>query len=473
MQSYTIRPVRTQPKWLFSCVLLLVVLSMPGCEAPTSPEVAGESALEHVAKHLDPTYVCPMHPQIVRDAPASCPICGMDLVAKEREGHEESALEHAARHLDVKYVCPMHPKIVRDEPASCPICGMDLVARELDDGGSKRPAVALSAAVVQNLGVRVAKVERGTLWKYIRTQGKVVYDDDRVLQIHSRTPGWIENLYVRTDGVRVERKDDLADYFSPDVLWAQQDYISSLEEAELDSFGGSESANPAREFRLRSGVDLLRYFKVPTMDIMGIERSMEPRVIVPIRAPQGGILVEHNVREGMFVTPGDAMFTIVDLSEVWVMVDIFEHQIAWVRPGLHAKVTTPAYPGRSWEGKVEFVYPEVHPEARTLRARLEFQNPDELLMPNMFVEAVIYGGPKRDVLTVPREALILSGERELIVKALGAGRFQPVEIETGMWRGDRVEVRSGLEEGEEVVVSGQFLIDSESNLQASFLRMTE
>ena len=209
------------------------------------------------------------------------------------------------------------------------------------------------------------------------------------------------------------------------------------------------------------------------MDIMGLERSMEPRSIVPIRAPQGGVIIEHRVREGMFVTPADNMFTIVDLSEVWVMVDVFEHQLAWMREGLSGEVTTPAYPGRVWEGRVDFIYPEVHPQARTMRARLEFTKPQELLKPNMFVEVVIYGGPKRDILILPREALILSGERELAVQALGEGRFQPVEVKTGMWRGDQVEVLSGLAEGDEVVVSGQFLIDSESNLQASLRRLAD
>ena len=386
----------------------------------------------------------------------------------------ESALEHARKHQDPSYVCPMHPNIVRDQPASCPICGMDLVAKMLEEVEAERPVVTLGAAVMQNMGLRTARIERGTLWKYIKTQGKVAYDDDRVIQVHPRTAGWIENLYVRTDGVRVKRKDDLADYFSPEVLWAQQDYIDTLEAGELESFGSADrNKDSYQAFRQRAGVDLLRYYKVPGMDVMGIEKSMEPRSIVPIKAPQGGVITEHRVREGMYVTPADAMFTIVDLSEVWVMVDIFEHQIAWLRPGLTAEISTPAYPGRVWEGKVDFVYPEVHPQARTLRARLEFTNQDELLMPNMFVEAVIYGGPKRDVLIVPREALILTGEREMVVKVLGDNTFQPVEIETGMWQGSSVEVRSGLDEGDEVVLSGQFMIDSESNLQASFRRLAE
>jgi Cu(I)/Ag(I) efflux system membrane fusion protein len=386
----------------------------------------------------------------------------------------ESALDHARKHLDPSYVCPMHPNIVRDQPASCPICGMDLVAKRLERVEDERPVITLGAAVVQNMGLRTARIERGTLWKYIKTQGKVAYDDDRVVQVHARTAGWIENLYVRTDGVRVQRKDDLADYFSPEVLWAQQDYIDTLKEGEVDSFGSNEqNPDPARTFKQRASFDLLHYYRVPTMDIMGIQRSMKPRSIVPIKAPQSGVITEHRVREGMYVTPEDAMFTIVDLSKVWVMVDIFEHQIAWVRPGLTAEITTPAYPGRVWEGTLEFIYPEVHPQARTLKARLEFTNKDELLMPNMFVEAVIYGGPRRDVLTVPREALILSGEREMVVKVLDQNRFQPVEVQTGMWQGGAAEVRSGLDEGDEVVLSGQFLIDSESNLQASFRRLSE
>jgi Cu(I)/Ag(I) efflux system membrane fusion protein len=369
------------------------------------------------------------------------------------------------------FVCPMHPHIAGDHADTCPICGMDLVEKDLDDTGAERPAVTLTPAVMQNMGVRTAPVERGTLWKFIETQGTVVPDDDRLINVHPRTAGWIETLYVRTDGERVERKDDLADYFSPDVLWAQREYIDALAAGELGSFGGGGELSE-QDFRRRAGVDLLRYFRVPNMDIMGLERSMEPRSIVPIRAPQGGVVVAHNVREGSFVTPATPLFTIVDMGEVWVMVDLYEHHLAWVQPGLEAEIATPAYPGRSWRGRVEFVYPSVDPVTRTLRARLEFPNPEEALKLNMFVEVKIYGGPKRDVLMLPREAVIQTGERTVAVKALGDGRFQPVEVTTGMWRGDQVELLSGLDEGDEVVVSGQFLIDSESNMQASLQRLS-
>jgi Cu(I)/Ag(I) efflux system membrane fusion protein len=387
------------------------------------------------------------------------------------EAAEESAIEHAVRHADPTFVCPMHPQIVRNAEASCPICGMDLVEKDIDAGGGERPEVRLSPAVVQNMGVRTDKVARGTLWKYIRSQGSVAYDDDRILHIHARAAGWIENLYVRTEGERVQYKDDLLDFFSPAIVWAQMDYATALEGGEVASFGGTPP--PGSKGHVQGTHNILKYLKLPKPYIKAIEDSGEPRALLPFRAPQGGVVTYVGVREGMYVEPEDRMFTIVDLSTVWVIVDIPEHQIAWVRPGVSAEVTSAAYPGRTWEGKVDFVYPEVHPYTRTLRVRLAFSNPDEMLLPNMFVEAVIYGGPKHDTLTIPREALIVSGEREAVVKALGEGRFQPVEVQTGMWRGDAVEILAGLDEGEEIVVSGQFLIDSESSLQASFLRMTE
>jgi Cu(I)/Ag(I) efflux system membrane fusion protein len=381
--------------------------------------------------------------------------------------------EYARRHLDPTYVCPMHPQIIRSEAGSCPVCGMALVAREAEHGGAVQPAVELSAAVRQRMGLRTTTVQRNTLWKYIRTQGTVTYDEDRILHVHPRTDGWIENLYVRTDGVRVERKDDLADYFSPLVLQAQLEYIDALEQQELTSFDASQHQQELTEGRARLTYDLLRYLKVPGMWAMGIEKALEPREIVPIRAPQGGIVTAVRAREGAYVTPADAIFTIVDLSEIWVMVDIFEHQIDWVSPGLSAEISTPAYPGRTWEGRVDFIYPEVHKRARTLRARLEFANEGELLKPNMFVEVIIFGGPRKAILTVPREALILTGEREAVVKMLEDGQFQPVEVTTGMWQGGQVEILAGLEEDDEIVVSGQFLIDSESNLRASLRRLAE
>jgi Cu(I)/Ag(I) efflux system membrane fusion protein len=174
----------------------------------------------------------------------------------------------------------------------------------------------------------------------------------------------------------------------------------------------------------------------------------------------------------MFVPPSMELFTIADLSRVWVQVDIFEHQMDWVRVGNVAEITVPAFPGKTWEGRIEYIYPELDAMARTLRLRLVFDNPDLQLRPNMFAQVTIYGGPKQDVLVIPKQALIVTGQRKAVVKRIGENRFQPVDVVTGMHSGEQVEILNGLKQGDEIVVSGQFLIDSESSLQASFSRLS-
>jgi Cu(I)/Ag(I) efflux system membrane fusion protein len=383
--------------------------------------------------------------------------------ALAEEASAETPLEHALKHLDPKFVCPMHPQIVRDEPGTCPICGMDLVERLMDPMTGKQPEVSLSPAVIQTLGVRTAPVERGTMWRFIRTVGRVEYDETRLAHIHPRAEGWIEGLLLRAEGEPVEAGQELAQLYAPAILSAQVDFLLALD----------PQPQGVAQVKADKARNLLRLLDVPDEVIGEIARAREPRNTVPVRAPIGGIVTQMMAREGMFVSPSTEMFTIADLSRVWVMVDVFEHQIDWIRSGLTAEIRVPAYPGRAWEGEVDYLYPALDPKTRTLRVRLAFPNPDGVLKPNMFAEVVIYGGPRQDLLKIPREALIVTGEREAVVKALGDGRFQPVDVVTGMQRGGEVEILSGLAEGDEVVVSGQFLIDSEASLRASFLRMSD
>jgi Cu(I)/Ag(I) efflux system membrane fusion protein len=260
----------------------------------------------------------------------------------------------------------------------------------------------------------------------------------------------------------VRRGQELAQLYAPDILSAQVDFLLAQDRSESQR---KVSADKAR--------NILRLLDVPDDVIGEIERTGEPRNRIPVRAPIDGVVTEMTARDGMYVTEASDMFTIADLSRVWVDVDVYEHQIDWLAEGLSAEMTVPARPGRTWEGKVDYLYPELDPRSRTLRVRLVFDNPDLVLKPNMFANVVIYGGPKRDVLKIPAAALIVTGERESVVTALGGGRFQPVDVVTGMQRGGEVEILSGLEEGDEIVVSGQFLIDSESSLKASFMRMAE
>lgn len=374
---------------------------------------------------------------------------------------DDTAMEHAVKHLDPKYVCPMHPQIIRDEPGSCPICGMTLVKKEVDISAGKRPTVTVDGAIVQSMGVRTASVSRDTLWKYIRTVGRITYDETRLVHVHPRAEGWMERLSLRAEGDPVRRGQLLGAFYSPEILGAQVDFLVALDDAGARRKGHAEKAR-----------NRLRLLGVPEATIRHIEEKRETQNTVPVLAPADGVVTMLGVREGMYVSPAKEIVTLADLGKIWVLVDVFEHQIEWLKIGLDAEITVPAYPGRTWDGKVEYIYPDLDPKARTLRVRLAFDNPDGLLKANMFADAVIYGGPKRDALAIPRAALIETGERKTVVKALGDGRFEPVDVVTGMQHGDKVEILNGLEEGDRIVVSGQFLIDSESSLQASFLRMS-
>ncbi len=376
------------------------------------------------------------------------------------EALADSMEDHARKHADPKYVCPMHPQIVKGEPGNCPICGMDLVAKKVEASGSERPGVEVSHAVVQNMGIRTDQVKRDTLWKHIQTVGRVDYDETRLVHVHPRTEGWLEKLNLRAEGDPVKRGELLGQLYSPEILSAQVDYLIAL-----DQKSGSRNLENAR--------NRLRLLGVTENTISRIQKNRKSQNTVPLYAPAKGIIAQLQAREGMYIKPEMEIFTIVDPSVMWVLVDVFEYQIDWLKEGLSTEMKVPAYPGRNWEGKVDYIYPDLDPRARTLRVRLAFDNSDGQLKANMFAKVVIYGGPKHNVLLIPADALIETGERSTVVKALGDGRFQPVDVVTGATRAGRVEILSGLDEGDQVVISGQFLIDSESSLQASFLRMEE
>jgi len=423
---------------------------------PHSPRARGLAGLARavaLAVAITSLNACGEQTSQPNEPPTTAPELGMG----------ETAMEHALKHLDPKYVCPMHPQIVRDQPGNCPICGMTLVEKPMEPDAGKHPAVSVSGTVIQSMGVRTAKVERGTLWKHIRTVGRIAYDETRLAHVHPRAAGWIEDLTLRAEGEPVKKGQELAALYAPDILSAQVDFLIATE----------PQAPGARKVTADKARNLLRLLEVPEAVIGEIERTRETRNTVPVLAPADGIVTQLMARAGMYVTPGSEMFTIADLGQVWVMVDVFEHQLAWVAPGMAAEISVPAYPGRKWEGKVDYLYPDLDPKTRTLRVRLVFPNPDLDLKPNMFADVTISGGPKRDLLKIAREALIQTGERQSVVKALGGGRFQPVDVVTGMETAEGVEILSGLNEGDEIVVSGQFLIDSESSLQASYRRMSD
>lgn len=354
------------------------------------------------------------------------------------------------------WIAPMDPNYRRDKPGKSPM-GMDLVPVYADEAGGAGDVVSIDPVVVQNLGVRTASVERGDLWRRIETVGYVALDERKLSHVHLRTEGWIEKLNVKSDGERVKKGDVLFELYSRELVNAQEEYIQALR-------GNNDYLKrPSRE-----RLDALGMSKDQIQEVARTRRAAQQ---VRILATQDGIVHALNAREGMFVKPMMEVMTLADLSSIWLLVDIFERQADWVATGQPAEVRLAYLPGRIWEGEVEFIYPTIDPKTRTLRSRLRFDNADEALKPDMYANVRIFAGPKHNVLSIPREALIRTGESERVILALGGGKFSAREVVAGMESGDWVEIVSGIEEGDEVVTSGQFLIDSEASLKASFRRM--
>ncbi|MDH5764486.1 MAG: efflux RND transporter periplasmic adaptor subunit [Gammaproteobacteria bacterium] len=437
--------------------LAVVVMIVLGGLLSLGVDSEHETALEHAEKHFDPQYVCPMHPQIIKDKEGTCPICGMDLVPVKVD--EKETVEKDKKIL--YWVAPMDPNYRRDEPGKSPM-GMDLIPvyEEVDDGNSEvGPIVKISPAVINNMGVRMATVERGQLWRRINTVASVDYDESKVSHIHLRTDGWIENLNVRSEGERVQKGDHLFNVYSPTLVNAMEEYVQSM------------ASNNRR--LMSASRDRLLSLGISEQQISLLEKNRKVPQTVSVYAQQDGVVVSLMVREGMYVKPSTEVMRLADLSRVWILAEVFENQVDWVKLGQLADVSLSYKPGQQWEGKVEYIYPTLDPVTRTLKVRLQFDNPEEALKPNMYAHVSIYGGAKENVLMIPREAMIRTGQEVRVILGLGEGKFTPREIKTGIESGDWVEVIDGLAEADKVVVSGQFLIDSEASLKASLIRMQE
>ncbi len=362
----------------------------------------------------------------------------------------------AAEEKEVLYwVAPMDPNYQRDKPGKSPM-GMDLVPVYADDNAEGN-TVSIKPEVVQNLGVRTAKAERTRLWRGIDTVGYVDYDESKVSHIHLRTEGWIENLAVKSEGERLTKGERLFDLYSPELVNAQKEFVTALS-------SGNKSLIRASKSRLAA-------LGVADSQIKQIQQTKQTRQHITVYAPQDGVVSSLMVREGMFVKPSMNVMSLGDLSSVWLLAEVFERQAQWVKVGQTAEVKLSYVPGRVWQGKVEYIYPSLDPKTRTLKVRLRFENPDEGLKPNMYANVRIFGGPKDNIVVIPLEGLIRTGREERVIIDLGEGRFEARNVVAGIESGDYVEIMRGVDEGDRIVVSGQFLIDSEASMRAGIRRM--
>ena len=350
------------------------------------------------------------------------------------------------------WTCSMHPQVLQPEPGQCPLCGMDLVLA--GSGGGDVDIVEIVPGVVQQIGVETSPVERTTVFRHVRSLGEVEVGEDELAVVNLRFSGWVERIHVDKTGDEVKAGQRLFDIYSPELVAAQEEYLLALRTQGED---GTLTRSAKRKLEL---------WNLASYDIQSIRDKGEASRTMPIRAPQAGFVLHKDLVEGARVTAGQDVYRIGNLQRIWVTAEVYEHDAPWVEVGQPAQLELTNLAGQVVEGQVAYIYPTLNPKSRTLTVRLEFDNPGVRLKPGMFATVYIQYRRHDDTIAVPTEAILHSGRRQLVFVALGEGRFEPREVTTGLQGDHRItEITSGLEEGELVVTSGQFLVDSESQLQ--------
>lgn len=355
---------------------------------------------------------------------------------------------------------PMVPDQHFDKPGKSPFMDMDLVPKYA--GADEAGTISIDPRVVQNLGIRTAQAERGRLWRRIDTVGYVRADDNRIQVLQARVNGWIEALRVRALNDPVKRGELIAEVYSPDLYVAQEEFLLALKHPEDAAWIGA-----ARQ--------KLAFLGLSANQITTLEKNGKPQRRVNYYAPGSGIVSRIAVSEGGAVSAGMPILEITDLSRVWVTAEVMENQAAWIAPGKSVEISVDSLPGEVFEGKVDYLYPTVNASTRTHPVRIVLANKGLKLKPGMFAKVTLYGGKGEEAVLVPSEAVISTGKRSIVLVAVGEGtslgKFQPVEVKTGMESGAQTAILSGLNGGEQVVTSGQFLLESEANLKGALEKM--
>lgn len=440
---------------------LVPVYPTAGAPGPAAPKTA--------AKKL---WHCPMHPEVIKDKPDKCPICGMDLVPVREEATAPPPA--AKKERKVKYwVSPMDPGYVSDKPGKAP-CGMDLVpVYEAEGGEAAAPGtIAVEPNTLQSMGVRYGKAEVRPLARSIRAVGIVNYDEKRLAIVTTKVQGWVDRLFLKITGEPIRKGQPLISIYSPELVAAQKEYLLALKNLKtLEKSPYPELGDSAKRL-LEASRRRLEYWDIGRRQIETLEKTGQVKKDLTLTSPVNGIIIKRMVTQGQMVQAGMPLLEVADLSEVWIDGDIYEYELPWVKVGQHAEVTLAYVPGETFHGKVQYIYPYLKGTTRTARVRLSFPNPKLKLKPEMYGQVYIHAPLPQPVVAVPSEAILDSGEKQLVFIALGQGRFEPREVKLGVegdggWR----EVISGLQGGEEVVTSAQFLLDSESRTREAIAKM--
>ena len=434
-------------------------LLLSGCGRAQAPAANADAA-----KTL---YTCGMHPQVVQPTPGNCPICGMKLtpIRKQMEAAKGSSATPSGERKIKYYKSTMTLGEVRPTPGKDTM-GMEMVPVYEDEAtAAASQTIAIDPVTTQNMGIRTAVVTRGPLRRTIRTVGAIDYNETALEDVTTKFKGWIEKLYVDATGQQVHRGDPLFEIYSPELYSAQREYLLAIEDGTNAADGASLKT---------SALTKLRFLDISAGQIAEMERTGQPTKTLRILAPMDGVVVEKMVVQGQMVDPGMKLYRLADLGLVWVQAQIYEQDLAYLKLGQEATVTLSYLPDREFRGRVTYIYPNVDEKTRTARVRMEFHNPGYFLKPGMFATVQVSSELEASVLLAPDMAILRSGEKNTVFVALEEGKFEPRTIVLGPQAdNDMYQIISGLKEGERIVTSGQFMLDSESQLREAIQKMLE
>lgn len=397
--------------------------------------------------------------------------------------HDHAAPTAGTEAAKTQYTCSMHPFIIRDAPGACPICGMALTPVKANIGASDQggygaaasgdAAILIDPVTLQNMGVRTEPVARRSLHRTLRTVGLVRVADDRQYAVTTKIDGWVERLHVNRQGQALKKGQPLLDIYSPELVAAQQEYLLAADNKRRLQGSDSPEIAAGADRLLEASRTRLRYWDISTDQLRALERTGQIRKNLTLFSDHAGVVVGKKVLTGARVMAGEELMQIADLSTVWIDADIYEYELPWVKVGQSVRVELPQAGGTAIAGTITHLYPTLDSDTRTLKARIEVANPDLTLKPAMYATVSIEAGSTGSALAVPMSAVLNSGKGQTVFVALGEGRFAPRPVATGLRDDDGfVQIRSGLHEGEAVVVSAQFMLDSESRLREALDKMT-